>query len=127
MYEPLAWTPSTTCWTGRSDRTIPVDVNGAHLLPSLDLFIGVDVRNMMVCPSCRVDGGSLGYQKRSGSRRTLCVIFDTHVGVDMVLGGSRAGERRKDDAVREGHSTDLERCEESRRLGEGRHFSAVGW
>ena len=43
----------------------------------------------------------------------------------MVLGSSRAGERRKDDAVREGRSTDLERCEESRRLGGRGHPSSV--
>ena len=46
--------------------------------------------------------------------------------MNVVLGGSRAGERCKDDAVREGYSTDSERCEESRRLGEMRHLSR-GW
>ena len=45
--------------------------------------------------------------------------------MDMILGGSRAGERRKYDAVREGHSTDFERGEESRGLGGGRHSSRV--
>ena len=46
--------------------------------------------------------------------------------MNVVLGGSRAGERCENDAVREGHSTDSERCEESRRLGEMRHLSR-GW
>jgi len=43
--------------------------------------------------------------------------------MDVILGGPRAGERRKDDAVREGHSTDFERSEESRGFGERRHLS----
>ena len=45
--------------------------------------------------------------------------------MNVVLGGSRAGERRKDDAVRKGNATDLERCEESRRLGGGGHLTRV--
>jgi len=102
-----------------------VDVNGARLFPGLDLWIGIDVRSVEVCPGGRVDGGGLGYQKRSRGRRTLCVILHTKVGMDMILCGSRAGERRKDDAMREGHSTDFEGSEESRGLGEGRHLSRV--
>jgi len=125
MYEPLAWTASTTCGKWRSDGSLSVDVNGAHLFPGLDLCIGVDVRSVRVCPSGRVDGGSLGYQKRSRGRRTLCVILYTKVGMDMILGGPRAGERGKNDAVREGNSTDFERSEESRGLGERRHLSRV--
>jgi len=103
-----------------------VDVNEAYLLPGLDLFVGINIWSMNVCPGGRVDGGSLSYQERPRDRRTLSVILHTKVGsVDVVLGGSGAGERRKNDAVREGHSTDFERSEESRGLGEGRHFSRV--
>ena len=102
-----------------------MNVSEAHLLPGLDLRIGVDVRSVEVCPSGRVDGGSLGYQERSRGRRTLCVILHTEVGMDMILGGSRAGERGKDDTVREGDSTDFERSEESRGLGGRRHLSRV--
>jgi len=100
-------------------------LNEAHLFPGFDLCIGVDVRSVGVCPGGRVDGGRLSYQERSGGRRTLRVILHPKVGMDVVLGGSRAGERRKDDAVREGHSTDFERSEESRGLGERRHLPRV--
>ena len=55
----------------------------------------------------------------------MCVILHTKVCMDMILGGSRAGERGKDDTVREGDSTDFERSEESRGLGERRHLSRV--
>ena len=41
----------------------------------------------------------------------------------MVLGGSGACERRKDDTVRKGQSTDLNGGEESRRVDGGRHLS----
>jgi len=125
MYEPLAWTASTTCGNWRSDGGLLADVNGARLFPGLDLWIGIDVRSVEVCPGGRVDGGGLGYQEGSRGRRTLCVVLHTKVGMDMILGGSRAGERRKDDAVREGHSTDFERGEESRSLGERSHLSRV--
>ena len=63
MYEPLAWTASTTYETERSGRELLVGVNNAHLLPGLDLRIGVDVRSMEPCPGHRVDDSSLGYQK----------------------------------------------------------------
>jgi hypothetical protein len=72
-----------------------------------------------------MNGGGLSYQKRPGDGGTLSVILHTKLGVDVVLGGSSAGERGKNDAVREGHSTDLKRCEERRRLGETRHLSKV--
>ena len=52
-------------WNGRSDR-ITGGMNDANLLPGLDLSIRVDIRRMGVWPSGRVDGGGLGYQKRSG-------------------------------------------------------------
>jgi hypothetical protein len=67
-----------------------------------------------------MNGGGLSYQKRPGDGRTLSVILHTKLGVDMVLGCSRAGERCKNDAVREGESTDSKRGEESRR-----HLSGV--
>ena len=70
-----------------------------------------------------MDDGTLGYQKRSRERRTLGVIVHTEVGVDVVLGRSRPGERSENDAMGEGQSTDLERSEESRRFGGGRHLS----
>jgi len=97
-------------------------VNKTYLLPSLDLSVGVNIWDMGVCPSRRVDDGGLSYQERSRDRRTLGVILHAKLGVNVVLGRSRAGERRKDDAMREGHSTDLDGCEESRRLGERRHL-----
>ena len=125
MYEPFAWTASTTCGKWRSDGSVSVDVNGAHLFPGLDLRVGVDVWSVRVCPGGRVDGGGLTYQKRSGGGRTLCVVLHTKVCMEMILGGSKAGERGKDDAVREGDSTDFERSEESRGLGERRHLSRV--
>ena len=126
MYEPLAWTVSTTCGERRSDRRLSVDANDAYLLPGLDLFIGINIWSIGVCPGGRVDGGSLSYQERPTSRRALSVILYTKAGgMDMVLGGPGAGERRKNDAVREGHSTDFERSEESRGLGERRHLSRI--
>jgi len=95
----------------------------AYLLPGLDLSIGVDIWSVEVCPSLRVDDGSLGYQKRPGERRTLCVVVHGELGVNVVLGRSRPGERRKNDAMREGQPTDLDGSEESRRLGGRRHLS----
>jgi hypothetical protein len=100
-----------------------VDVNKTYLLPGLDLTIGVDIRSVGYVSSRRVDDGSLSYQKRSRDRRTLCVIVHTELGVNVVLGSSRPGERCKNDAMREGQSTDLERSEESRRLGGRGHLS----
>ena len=99
MYEPLAWTVSTTCGKRRSDGKLLVDVNEAHLFPGLDLCVGIDIRSVDVCPGGRVDGGSLSDQERPRGRRTLCVILHAKVGVDMILGGSSAGERRENDAV----------------------------
>ena len=104
---------------------LSVDVNEARLLPGLDLCVGINIRSMEVCPGSRVDGGGLSYQKRSRGRRTLCVVLHAEVGMDMALGGSGPSERRKNDAVREGHSTDFKGSEESRRFGEGRHLSRV--
>jgi hypothetical protein len=43
-----------------------MDGNKTYLLPGLDLSIGVDIRSVGVCPSGRVDDGTLCYQKRSG-------------------------------------------------------------
>jgi len=77
-----------------------------------------------VCTGSGVDGGSLSYQERPRGRRALSVILHTKVGsMDVILGGPRAGERRKNNAVREGHSTDFERSEGGRGLGERRHLS----
>ena len=70
-----------------------------------------------------MDDGSLGYQERSRERRTLCIVVHSELGVNVVLGCTRPGERRKNDAMREGQSTDLERSEESRKLGGRRHLS----
>jgi len=71
MYEPLAWTASTTCGKWSSDGRLSVVMNEAHLFPGLDLCVGVDVRSVGVCPGGGVDGGRLSYQERSGGRRTL--------------------------------------------------------
>jgi len=65
MYEPLAWTASTTCEKGRSDRKLLAGANEVHLLPGLDLCIGVDIRSVEVRPGRGMDGGGLCYQKRS--------------------------------------------------------------
>ena len=70
-----------------------------------------------------MDDGSLGYQKRSGERRTLRVVVHSELGVNVVLGRSRPAERRKNDAMREVQSTDLEGSEESRRLDGRGHLS----
>jgi hypothetical protein len=78
-----------------------------------------------VCPGLWVDGGGLSHQKRSRECRTLSVVVHAKLGVDVVLGRSRAGERRKNDAMREGESTDLERGEKSRRISGGRHLSVL--
>ena len=69
---------------------------------------------MAICPSCRVDDGGLSYQKRSRNSRTLGVIVHTQLGVNMILGRPAAGERRKDDAMRKGQATHLERVEKNR-------------
>jgi hypothetical protein len=73
-----------------------------------------------------MNGGGLSYQKRPGDGGTLSVILNAKVGVNVVLSSPRAGERGKNDAVREGHSTDLEGCEENRRLGGRRHLFGAG-
>ena len=62
MYDPLAWTASTTCGM-EVRRVVVVAVNETHLLPGLDLGISVNVRSMVIRPSGRVDGAGLGYQK----------------------------------------------------------------
>ena len=102
-----------------------MDVNDTDLPPGLDLSIGVNIWNIMECPGCGVNDGALSYQKRSGERRTLRVIFHAELGVDVILRRSTAGERRENDTVRKGQSTDLERGEESRRIGGGSHLSLV--
>ena len=45
--------------------------------------------------------------------------------MNVILGRSSAGEGRKDNAMRNGQSADLEGGEESRRIREGRHVSRV--
>ena len=47
--------------------------------------------------------------------------------MNVILGRSSAGERREDDTMRNGQSTELERGEESRRIGGngGRHLSEL--
>ena len=100
-------------------------VNETNLLPGLDLSVGVNIRSMGPRPSRRVDDGTLSYQKRPRHGGTLGVILQTQACVNVVLGGSRAAERCENDAVREGHSTDLKGCEESRGLGGRRHVSQV--
>jgi hypothetical protein len=42
--------------------------------------------------------------------------------VNVILARSGAGEGRKNDTMREGQPTDLERGEERRKAGGGRHF-----
>ena len=93
--------PRSSGWG--SDRVVSVAVNKTHPLPGLDLSIGVNVRCVVVSPGGRVDGSGLGYQKRSGDRGTLGIILHTQFGVNVVFGGSSAGERCENNAVREGH------------------------
>jgi len=78
---------------------------------------------MGVRASRGVDNDTLSYQKGSRERRTLCVIVHTEFCVNVVLGRSRPGERGKNDAMGDGQSADLERSEESRRIGGRRHLS----
>lgn len=48
--------------------------------------------------------------------------------MNVILSRSQTGERGKDDAMREGQSTDSERGEERRRVGRGRHlFLPLSW
>jgi hypothetical protein len=100
-------------------------VEKTYLLPGLDLGIGVDIWSTVVCPGLRVDYGGLSYQKRSREGRTLGVIVTTKLSVNVVLCRSGAGERGKNDAMGQGQSTDLERGEENRRIGGGRHLSVL--
>jgi hypothetical protein len=58
-----------------------------------------------------------------GNEGTLRVILHTELGVDVILGRSTPGERRKNNTMRQGQSADLERSEESRRLGGRGHLS----
>jgi len=46
--------------------------------------------------------------------------------MDMILGSPGASERRKNDTVQEGHSTDFERSEESREANLSRDLK-WGW
>ena len=121
------------CWrelrlrpeTRGSAKSSPTGNNKTYLLPGLNLSICVDIRSVGICPSRWMDDGSLCYQKRTRGRRALCVIVHTELGVNVVLGRSRPGERSKDDTMGEGRSTDLDRSEESRSLGKRRHHSRV--
>ena len=45
--------------------------------------------------------------------------------MDVIIGGSSASKRRKNDTMGEGESTDLDRSEERREIGGGRHLSEV--
>ena len=99
-----------------SDSGYPVDINNANLPPGSDLSICVNIWGIVECPGRGVDDGGFSYQKRSGECRTLSVIFHAKLGVNMSLGRPNAGERRKDDTMRKGQSTDLERGEENRRI-----------
>jgi hypothetical protein len=76
-----------------------MDVEKPYLLPGLDLGIGVNIRNTVVCSGLRVNDGGLGHQKRSREGRTLGVIVNTKLSVNVVLGRSGAGERGKNNAV----------------------------
>jgi hypothetical protein len=112
MYEPLAWTASTIYGTQVSDSGFPVDVNNTNLLPCLDLSISVNIRSALQCPGRGVNCRRLGYQKRSRECGTLGVIVHAELGVDVIVVRSNAGERRKDDTMRKGQSTDFDRGEE---------------
>ena len=54
--------PQSAGRRGQTEESL-VDANGAYLLPGLDLGIGVNIGSMELCPSLRVDGGTLRYQK----------------------------------------------------------------
>lgn len=76
-----------------------MSVNDTNLFPGLDLGISVDVRGIVECPGRGVNGGRLGYQKRSGEDGTLGVIFHAELGVNVIVGSSNAGERRENDPM----------------------------
>ena len=86
-----------------------MDVNDTNLLPGLDLRISVNIWSIMMCPGRGVNHRGLGYQKRTGKRGTLGVIFHAELGVNVILGRSSTGEGRKDDTMRKGQSADFDR------------------
>ena len=98
-------------------------VKKPFLLPGLHLSISVNVWSMTVRPSRGVNGGGLGYQKRTRECRTLGVVLYAEFCVNVILGRSATGEGRKDDAMRNGQPTDFQGSEKSRRVGGRRHLS----
>lgn len=118
-------------WHGQHPRSVEctdqtgvlAGVGKPYLLPGLDLLIGINIWSVVKGSSCRVNDGALCYQERPGVRRTLRVVIHSELGVNVILGGSSTGKRRKDDSVRKGHPTDLERGEEGRNVMRGRHLS----
>jgi hypothetical protein len=70
-----------------------------YLLPGLNLSIGINIWGVGPDSSSRVDNSTLGNQKGTWEGRTLCVVFNAKICVNMALGRSRAGERGENDAV----------------------------
>ena len=99
MYESLTWTASTIYGERGSGGRFAVGMNKTCLLPCLDLGVRVNVWNVVICPSLRMNSSGLGYQKRARVGRTLGIIVDSNLSVNVVLGSPRAGERGKDNAM----------------------------
>ena len=67
----------------------------------------MNVWDVSECPSGVVDQRGLGDQKGSWKRRTLRVVFQAELSVDVIVGCSGPGERGEDDSMREGDAADL--------------------
>lgn len=87
-----------------------------HALPGRNLVCvpnAGDVDGYAARPGRNVRG--FGDEERARDRRTLGVVLNGDVAMDVLVVGTHAGERGKDDAVGELQVADLDRLEE---LGE---------
>ena len=85
-------------------------VHGSRdLLPTCDLFVGVDARGVRIAMAAGRDRGGLSDdQARAGA---LGVIFRHQVRRDIRALGATTGQRRHQDTVRQRQGTDLEGSE----------------
>ena len=73
-----------------------------YLLPGFDLSIGIDIWGVDPNTSSRVDNSTLGNQKGTRESRTLSIVLNAEICVNVVFICPRSGEGGKNDAVWEG-------------------------
>jgi len=83
----------------RSKRGLQRRTRNTYLLPGFDLSIGINIWGVDPNSSSRVDNSTLGNQKGTRESRTLSIVFNAEICVNVVFSCSRTGERGKNDAV----------------------------